>query len=118
MSWFSPGPISVNETRLLNEGSSVEWLVKFGKTTPVSLFIQRLDGYGPTVEFIPAGEYRNYKRGLAYKIVGDLSFENVERFSVEANVGRGAYYLIVSLPSIPDGWDSYSQFNIRFEPIT
>ena len=117
MGWFSSAPMSINETRLINENSSVEWRIKYSNTTLVSLFVQRLDGYGPTVMVIPASEYNNYKRGLAYKVISDLSFENIERFSAEANLARGMYYLVVSLPAIPDGWDSYSQFNIRYETV-
>jgi len=115
--WFS-NTTSINEVRRIYEGESLEWKLTFERSTPVSLFLQRIDGYGPSVKVIPDYEYKNYKHGLVYRVIVDLSYDNIERFSNTATLARGNYYLVVSLPVEYDGGQSYSEFSIRYELIT
>ena len=116
MSWFGSNK-PVNVRLLLNEGEQRIWRLRFDISTPVSLFVQRLDGYGPSVYVMSDREYRNYEAGLAFKYITQLSYENIDYFSNEVTMPRGIFYLVVTLPRIHDGSNSYSEFNLRYEPI-
>lgn len=115
MGWLDT--TSLNQRCTVKEGNYLSWRIGVSSDTWVNLSVYRIDGYGPNLYVIPANEFQNYKDGLTFKIISSLSFENIEEFSRRELLGRGSYYIVVSLPSIPDDRDSISQFNIRYEVV-
>lgn len=115
MAWF--GRNSINQNVVIHEGNDLVWEYSCDHTKYISMFVQRLDGYGPDVYVLTADEFRLYKRGLSFKYITQLSYENIERFSNEGTLPRGRYFIVARLQQVSDGWDSLTEFAIRFEEL-
>ncbi len=114
----SSGRLSINENITLQEGKHVGWHFTLNQTCPIRLHVRHNDGACVNVYVMSDEEYQNYTQNLNIITYTDLSSECVySDFENIAYLQAGSYVLVVELPTIHDGEDSYAVAGVRCEEL-
>ncbi len=114
----SSGGFSINENITLQEGEHVSWRFTLYQKCPIRLHVRHNDGAYVNVLVMSDEEYQNYTQGLNVLLYPDLSSECVySDFENTASLQAGSYVLVVELPTMHDGEDSYAVAGVRCEAL-